>query len=176
MNEIKLYDEKVFLRAPEPEDIPAMYDWENDAEVWSMGNQPSLFSRKNIADFVNNYDADIYATKQLRFIVCERESGKSIGTVDLYDFDPVNRRAAIGILIDRGYRRQGYASDALSIIEGYCSDRLGLHQIWAIVASGNVPSRRLFENSGYNITGCLKSWVRYGSGYADAYLYQKLFP
>lgn len=176
MNEIDLNDGRVFLRAPEPEDIPTMYGWENDSEVWSLGNQPALFSRKNIADYVDNYDADIYSARQLRFIVCESESGRSVGTADLYDFDPVNLRSAIGILIDREFRCKGYASGALRLVERYSIGRLSVHQLWAIVAGSNVASRKLFEVAGYRIAGCLRSWVREDRHFEDAYIYQKLFP
>lgn len=169
-----LSDNNIFLRAPEPSDIPIMYSWENDAAVWSFGNQSAPFSEKNIEDFVINYQADIFAARQMRFIVCTCHNGLPVGTVDLYDFDPVNKRAAVGILIDTSHRRKGYALGALRILERYARARIDLHQIWAVVAKDNHPCRSLFEAADYSISGCLKSWIRINDSYSDAYIFQKL--
>ena len=39
------------------------------------------------------------------------------GCVDLYNYDPLNRRAAVGIMVATEYRRQGYALAMLRVLE-----------------------------------------------------------
>lgn len=176
MNDSLLNDGTVFLRAPEPYDISKIYEWENDSEAWSFGNQSAPFSMQNIENYINTYDADIYSSKQLRFIICDCKSKENVGCIDLYDFDPVNLRSAIGILIDKSFRLHGYGSRALGLLENFCVARHGIHQLWAIVAQDNTPSRKLFEKGGYTISGCLRSWIRENRHFKDAYIFQKLFP
>lgn len=43
----------------------------------------------------------------------------SIGTLDWYDYDPYHNRAAVGILIDEKYQRQGLGRDALNTLVNY---------------------------------------------------------
>ena len=41
----------------------------------------------------------------------------TIGTIDIFDFDPFHKRAGLGILIaDEAYRRKGYASMSLTCL------------------------------------------------------------
>lgn len=176
MNTITLTDGIISLRAPEPADIDDIFRWENDTDSWIYGNQSAPYSRKNIEDYVVNYDADIFSARQLRFVITLCDGNEKVGAIDLFDFDPVNERAAVGIIIDSRFRKIGYATRALQLLIEFCRQRLGLHQLWAIVARENIPSRRLFEKAGFNISGCLRSWIRFGSLYTDAYLLQKLLP
>ncbi|MDE6860879.1 MAG: GNAT family N-acetyltransferase [Duncaniella sp.] len=170
-----LSDGSITLRALEPIDVDTLYKWENDTTLWSAGVTLAPFSRKQLWDYVNNYDGDIFAAKQLRLMIDipGDEFPVTIGTIDLYDFDAANSRCAIGILIASNYHKQGYASAAIRLVENYCRTRLSLHQLYCIVAENNIASRKLFEKSGFKISGRLKSWIRMATAYTDAYMYQK---
>lgn len=169
---MKLTDDKITLRALEPTDIDVMYRWENDAELWRYGSTVAPFSRKQIWEYIAGYDADIYSARQLRLMIVDNASGDVVGAIDITDYDPVNQRAAIGIFVDRSYQRKGFASAAIRLVEGYCAERLGMHQLWAMVPGDNTPSRSLFTSSGYKISGRLQSWLKTRTSYCDAYIYQ----
>ena len=77
-------------------------------------------------------------------MIVNRSSLQTIGAIDLFDFDPNNRRVEIGVLIDNNFRRQGFASEALSLVCRYAFDMLDVHQLYANVDSQNEASRRLF--------------------------------
>lgn len=170
---MRLTDGKITLRALEPTDIDVMYRWENDAELWRYGSAVAPYSRKQIWDYIAGYDADIFAARQLRLMIVDAVSGEALGAVDLTDFDPSNGRASVGIFVDSSHQRQGVAKTALKLVESYGAERLSLHQLWALVTDDNMPSRRLFESSGYKVTGRLKSWVKVGRSYIDAFIYQR---
>lgn len=169
-----LSDELVHLRALEPEDADLLYLWENDTRLWNVGCATAPFSRRQLDEYIANYDADIFSARQLRLVVVENSTGCAVGTADLYDFDPVNMRAGVGILISEAKRGNGYGECAIALLERYGFMRLGLHQLWAVVPESNTPCRTMFESAGYRITGRLRSWVRTGRSYEDAYLYQRL--
>ena len=40
-----------------------------------------------------------------------------VGCIDLYNYDPLNRRCAVGIMVSSGHRRQGYALAMLRALE-----------------------------------------------------------
>lgn len=171
-----LTDGIISLRALEPIDVDTLYRWENDPAVWGVGLTLAPYSRKQLWDYVNNYDGDIYAARQLRLMIDTRDAEgrtQTIGTIDLYDFDPANSRCGIGILIAPEHRGKGYGLRALTLAAGYCRGRLSLHQLYCIVGEENSSSRRLFEKADYNICGRMKSWLLSGGKYSDAYICQK---
>lgn len=161
------------LRALEPIDVDTLYSWENNPAVWGVGSTLAPYSRKQLWDYIDSYDGDIYSAKQLRLMI-DLPGGETIGTADLYDFDAANSRCAVGILIAPPYRRQGYGRAALDALADYCRTRLSLHQLYCIAGADNIASRTLFERAGYTISGRLRSWLRSANTYTDAYIYQKM--
>ena len=167
-----LSDGVVALRAPEPHDIDIMLRWENDSTAWTSATTAAPFSRRNIEDYVMTYDPDIFSARQLRLII--ETAGRPVGAVDLFEFDPLNRRAGMGIVVDPDERRSGIARRALNLLAIYGASRIGLHQIWAMAAADNEASGALLASAGYVISGRLRSWLRRGESYIDAYIYQRL--
>ncbi|MCW3101905.1 MAG: acetyltransferase, ribosomal protein N-acetylase [Bacteroidetes bacterium] len=169
---MKLKGQLVTLRALEPEDIDVLYSWENDPEHWAVSNTQTPFSRFVLEQYITTAHVDIYSAKQLRLMICEKE-GKPVGSIDLFDFDPNNLRAGVGILIaDKTDRGKGYASEALGLLKNYCFEILNLQQIYCNITTDNEPSILLFQKHGFQITGIKKHWIRSGSGYKDELLLQ----
>lgn len=169
-----LTDGTISLRAPEPNDIDDMYVWENDASVWTDGCVRAPMSRKALYDYINSYNPDPCAAGQLRLIVELNTTETPIGMIDLFDFDPLNRRAGVGILLDSAHRGKGYGTATLRLLCDYARIHLGLHQLWAIVSRTNQPSLSLFASAGFKSCGSLRSWIRIGESYSDALFYQRL--
>jgi len=161
-----LENEKIKLRAPEPEDLGVFYKWENDTELWSLGSTIAPCSRYDLKQYIVS-QKDIYEAKQLRLIIEKKEEKVTVGTIDLYDFDPHNRRAAIGIVIDKVYQRNGLASEALSLLCEYVFSFLKLHQLYAYIPVKNEPSKKLFSHCGFKEKGLLSDWLQTTDGYED---------
>jgi len=152
----------LLLRAPEPVDIDIIFNWENDMRIWHLGNTISPFSRFAIEQFVMNTDNDIFSSKQLRLMIDWHSSGdgtKTVGSIDLFDFDPLHKRAGIGILIDESSRRKGFASEALNLLIEYCFTILNLHQLYCNIEERNTESIRLFTKAGFITCGNKKEWL-----------------
>lgn len=169
-----LENNMIRLRALEPDDLDMLYLWENDTELWRFGSNSAPFSRKMLADYIENYEPDIFKSQQLRFMIMSVDSNIPVGMIDLYDFDAVNRRAGVGIMVDVAQQSRGYASNAIDILCKYCFERLGIHQLYATVAVDNAPSIALFQKCGFKTCGRLRSWLRRGESYSDAYIMQRL--
>lgn len=162
----------VSLRAPEPSDLDFLYTLETAQCCGDGAYATAPVSRQMLWEYLQTYSADIFAQRQLRLIVSDGDT--AIGTADLYDFDPRDRRAYIGIGIAAAYRRQGYGRQAIEAVCRYAS-QLGLHQLAAIVPIDNDASMALFHASGFRPAGRLRSWVRRGNTYTDAIVFQRLF-
>lgn len=162
------------LRALEPSDIDLLYKWENDTSVWHLSNTLTPFSRFALEQYVMNAGEDIYASKQLRLMIdlIAEEKVSTIGCVDLFDFDPVNMRAGVGIMITKDERGKGYASEALSLIIDYAFERLRLHQLYSNVLLDNKASLELFKKKHFKQIGVKKEWIRVNNSWMDEYLLQ----
>lgn len=169
-----LNGKKVRLRAIAASDLDHIHAWENDSALWHLGATVQPYSREVIMEFIASAAHDIYSTKQLRLMV-ETLDGRTIGTIDLFDFDPKNQRVGIGILIaEQSDRKQGFAKDAVQVLCSYCFEVLGLHQVYCHVTVDNPASIALFKSAGFEVCGELRDWVRMGRGFADAVVMQKL--
>ncbi len=165
--------EKVRLRALEPEDLELLYEWENNDAYWVISNTVSPFSKYTLKRYMENSHKSIYETGQLRLMIDISEEKKTIGTIDIFDFDPFHKRAGIGILIaDEAQRKKGYASMSLKCLIDYCFRTLQLHQLYCNILSNNSESIDLFKKMGFTESGMKKEWVKTTDGYLDEYMFQ----
>ena len=154
-----LKGQNIYLRKIEPNDAQLMLKWENNSENWAVSNTLVPFSEHLILQYVNSAQ-DIFETKQLRFIICVTDTDKPIGTIDLFEYDPLNQRAGLGVLIDEvSERNKGYANEALKLMIRYSWDRLNLHGLFCNIFESNEHSIKLFQKNGFVQTGIKKDWA-----------------
>ena len=155
---LTLRGELVYLRALEPEDLDFIFEVENNEEFWEVSATSVPFSRYILRQYLENSHKDIFEVKQLRLTICNL-AGESLGFIDIFDFDPKNRRAALGILIaNRENRNKGYGTETLQLICAYCFTHLGLHQVYANVGEDNTTSKILFEKANFRLAAEKKDW------------------
>ena len=160
------------LRALEPEDLELMYGWENDMQIWRVSGTVAPFSRHVLSRLIEEQQFDIYATRQMRLVI--EHDGQAVGAVDLFEFDPHNRRAGVGIIVDSQHRAQGLGHDALKALEQYARQTLHLHQLWCSVTVDNEASQKLFRKAGYVECGLRREWILTSDGALDEILMQKI--
>ncbi len=163
------------LRALEPNDLDILYLWENDSSIWQLSNTLTPFSRHIIKQFIENSHQDIFQLKQLRLMIekINEIENQTIGTIDLFDFDPMHKRAGIGILIaNDSDRKKGYASDALDVLIKYSFQTLQLHQLYCNITEDNEASIKLFESKGFKLIGTKVEWLIYSSGAKNELMFQ----
>lgn len=161
------------LRALEPEDLELLYEWENTVDYWAISNTITPFSRYTLKLYLENSHKNIFETGQLRLMIDHIEDKTTIGTIDVFDFDPYHKRAGIGILIaNESYRKKGYAAMSLTCLINYCFRTLQLHQLYCNILSSNTESIHLFKNQGFELMGIKKDWILTQSGYVDVHMFQ----
>lgn len=167
-----LENETIRLRALEPEDLDVLYRWENDASLWHLGSTLAPYSRFSLKEYLKDSCLDLFHARQLRLMIVLRSTGESVGTIDLYDFDPMHGRAGVGVLIDNRFRRLGLARQALGLLKEYAFHFLFLKQLYAYIGANNDASLALFKQIGYEEAGLLRSWTKRDGGWEDVYLLQ----
>jgi diamine N-acetyltransferase len=169
---------KVHIRALEPSDAGILYRWENDTSVWHLSTTIVPFSFYSIEQYIIN-STDLYAHRQLRFMI-DKLNGldrpKTIGAIDIFEFEPVHMRAGIGILIEDDYRGKGYASEALDLLISYAFSTLQLHQVFCNISPENQESLNLFKSKGFELVGVKKDWNKIKNTWHDECLFQLINP
>ena len=102
------------------------------------------------------------------------KGGEVCGAIDLYSYDPLNRRAAVGIMVANEYRRQGYALAMLRELQQIATNNYKLHTLYADIAATNTASIALFRKAGYEECGRFKEWLNIDDTYIDTIRLQKI--
>jgi diamine N-acetyltransferase len=165
--------EDVRLRAPEPEDLELLYNWENNNAYWVISNTTTPFSKYTLKRYIENSHKTIFETGQVRLMIDYIPDNITIGTIDIFDFDAFHKRAGLGILVgNEAYRKKGYASMALKCLINYCFKTLQLHQLYCNILESNCESMDLFGKMGFTRTGVKKDWIKTSDGYQNEHLFQ----
>jgi diamine N-acetyltransferase len=170
---LKLKGNKLILRALEPEDLFFLDEIENNEKYWHLSDSQTPFSKYVLKQYLEHALEDIYTSKQLRLVITNKQDN-SVGFIDLYDFDPKNNRAGVGIIIHEKYRKMGFAFEAIKILIEYSFSHLNLHQLYAGINDSNEVSLNLFQQLGFEIVGLKKEWSYFNGAYHDEYLLQKI--
>ncbi len=152
------------LRKIEPSDLPFLYLWENDALAWADGDNHNPLSQQDLRDYIESTTGDIYKDGQLRLIIEQSpittdQSPITVGCIDLFDFDPRNRKAALGMYIAPEHRGKGVGRQALEQLETYAFGHLNLRLLYAVIATNNAPCSALYRSAGYKPSSPLPAWT-----------------
>lgn len=166
--------DNTYLRGLEPSDLDFLYSLENDTSVWHVSNTLTPYSKFVLEAYLENAALDIYTVKQLRLVICN-SGHEAVGAIDLFDFEPLHRRAGVGIVILADHRGNGHAREALQLLLDYCQNKLQLHQVYCSVGAGNLPSIYLFTQAGFTQVGVRKEWLQTPEGWEDVVEFQRVF-
>lgn len=156
------------LRKIEPTDLPYLYQWENDARMWADSDTHNPLSQADLREYIASSTGDIYSDGQLRLMI--DDEGESLGCIDLFDFDPRNRKATIGMYIAPHARGKGIGKQAVRLLEEYAFGFLKLRMLYAIIATKNTACSSIYEKEGYQPSSTLRAWTLED----DAILWQKI--
>ena len=166
----------IYIRALEPNDLEFIYGIENDQSIWEVSNTNTPYSRFLVKQYLENAHQDIYEAKQLRLAICQDQDFPAVGLVDLFDFDPKNNRAGVGIVIQgTENRNQNIGSEALDLLIEYAFSNLNLHQLFANITTNNEASLQLFSNFGFHKIGIKKDWNKIKGTFVDEVLFQLIY-
>ena len=109
-------------------------------------------------------------------MMCLNNSDTPIGTIDLFEFDPLHLRVGVGVLLLEVFRKKGYAYEAIELIKKYTSETLLMNQLFCNISSSNIESIKLFEKCNFKQIGVKKKWNQIAKNqFEDELMFQLIF-
>ena len=155
--------DSICLRALEPSDLEVLYSIENDSRIWQISNTNAPYSKEVLSLYLQNAHQDIYTTKQLRLMICMLNTNQPIGTIDLFEFEPMHERVGVGILIFDEFRNKGFGTQSIQLVKEYVFKTLHLNQIYCNISVSNLTSIELFTKNNFVQIGVKKNWNKISS-------------
>jgi len=157
--------EKLSLRPITDADTADIVRWRNDPEVWKY----FLFREPFTPELHRAWLRDKVETgRVIQYIIVERESGQSVGSVYFRDVDEKNESAEYGIFIGEARARsRGLGTETARLFTAFGLNVLRLHRISLKVLGDNAIARRSYEKAGFRTEGVFRDYVKLNGQYAD---------
>jgi [ribosomal protein S5]-alanine N-acetyltransferase len=137
--------------------------WFNDPETFRYLGSKFGQTHASIRDYIKQVQAPNLMARIIR-----REDMKHVGNLALQDFDPVNRRMELGIVIGAADARgKGLGREACSLVIQHAFDHLNVHKITAGTVIDNAAMTKVFTELGFAIEGTLREHYYLEGGYKD---------
>ena len=157
--------EKLTLRPITDADTDDIVRWRNDPEVWRYFLFREPFTPEMHRAWLLN---KVMTGKVIQYIIVERESGQSVGSVYFRDVDEKNESAEYGIFIGEPRARgRGLGTETARLFTRFGLDVLRLHRISLKVLGSNEIARRSYEKAGFRTEGVFRDFVKLDGAFTD---------
>lgn len=165
--------EGITLRSLTIEDLDFLIALENDPQFWHLSQTKQPYAKEDLENYIHNAQQSLAEACQQRFVISNTQK-TALGFIDLYAYDPLHRRAGVGILVHPRWQGMGVGYKALEMLSDLAKNRFSLHQLYALISPENVKSLALFEKCDFSKSALKKDWYFYNDQFHDMWLYQKI--
>lgn len=163
---------KVRLRPISHADTADIVRWRNDPKVQQFFIFREPFTREMHENWLNT---KVAKGDVIQYMILDKKSGKSVGSVYFRDIDHENESAEYGIFIgEEDYRGKGFGSETAKIFTAFGLDVLRLHRISLRLLAANRIARRSYERAGFVTEGVFSDMVKLDGEFTDIVFMAKL--
>jgi RimJ/RimL family protein N-acetyltransferase len=138
-----------------------------DPEIARWTSVPANYSAADAKGYLlQRYDMT-YAGLAAPLAIVEAPDGELLGSISLLRIAWRHLRAEVGYWLAPAARGHGHATRAVKMICDWGFAILGLERIDLLAATGNHPSQRVAERSGFEREAVLRSYMLTGSERLD---------
>ena len=163
---------QVRLRPITEADTADIVRWRNDRAVQQFFIYREPFTEETHMNWLKN---KVCPGHVIQYIIEDRASGTSVGSVYFRDIDPANDCAEYGIFIgEASARDKGLGSETARLFTAFGFDVLKMHRISLRLLGGNTAARRSYENAGFVTEGVFSHMVKLDGVYTDVVFMAKI--
>jgi RimJ/RimL family protein N-acetyltransferase len=161
----------VRLRAVEPEDWEALFEWDADTEIARLSFEiPFPASREATKKWAAEQAVRETKDDSFRWVI-EGLDGEFLGMIETHFCKRRHGTFQFGIGVRREHWRKGYASEAIRLILAYYFRELRYQKVNAHVYSFNEASLQLHRKLGFREEGRLRRVVFADGCYHDEVIF-----
>jgi RimJ/RimL family protein N-acetyltransferase len=158
----------VRLRAVEPDDWQAFFEWNADTDVARAAYFiPLPASREAVKKWAAEQAALDPKSHEFRWVI-ENLAGEMVGTLNTHACDTRQGTFRYGVALRREHWRRGYASEAVQLVLAYFFRELRYQKVNVEIYAFNEASLKLHQKLGFQEEGRLRRMVYTGGVYHDA--------
>lgn len=163
---------KIYLRPGTAEDAANWQYWFLHSEPQAMSCSPlPLLTPLEASE---RFKGKEKSTSEQRFAVIRKDDQVLVGEVAFFNYNPLNRSAELGLLIDPEERKKGFGKEAAQLLCRYLFKYRGLNKISAQTAVHNEAAIKLLESLAFKKEASLRDHYFYNGEFHNAYIYSLL--
>ena len=168
-----LTDGIVVLRRWRESDLACIEEGSRDPDIPAGTTVPATFTNAEGLAWIERQWGRHDKGEGLSLAVADAGSDEALGNINLL-FRPQPGTAAIGYWLIERVRGRGLGSRAVGLLARWAVTDAGLARVEALVLPDNVASQRVLEKAGFRREGLLRSYLVFGAGRTDAFIYSLL--
>ncbi len=156
---------KILLRAIETRDIEDLYQFRFGGDSYEYFYEFPVTSIDGYRSWINS---NVSRSDQVNFVIEDKMTKKTIGTISLIDIDNRSKKAEMGrVFLSSDFRGKGYFKDAVEALFDYAFQDLNLRKIYCEVFSDNSWAVKTYIKNGFSEEGLLKKHIYKDGHYKD---------
>ncbi|MEK2080819.1 GNAT family N-acetyltransferase [Vibrio parahaemolyticus] len=145
-----LHGSRIVLRSIQTNDSDDLFEIYGDIQTMEFASDPVFTSKDMIAQMLESVVRLEKSGESLEWAIMDQTTNKVIGTCGLHSFSDNGDSCEAGCLLNSSYWRQGYMSEALSLLFSHAKS-LGIERLYADIDEGNFRSQALFNKLGFKV-------------------------
>lgn len=136
-----------------------------------INNRPEKWTLKETINWYYEYiKKRLYSNNNEYIFIITNKYQKNIGYSQIVNYDDVNNKAELGIIIDPKYQKMGYGEEALKKTIEIAKDKLKIHKLFVKIREDNNESLSFFKRAGFIKEALLKDEIYQDNKYWNFHL------
>jgi RimJ/RimL family protein N-acetyltransferase len=147
----------VVLRPWRTDDVDAVHEACQDADIQRWTTVPSPYRREHATSFVGDFARSRWASGEgAPLCISDGADGGVLGACDLVRISSHDRVAEIGYWSAPWARHRGAATEAVDLLARWALEQVGFDRLELLIDPENLASRRVAERVGAGLEGILR--------------------
>ncbi|EOV1971533.1 GNAT family N-acetyltransferase, partial [Vibrio parahaemolyticus] len=135
-----LHGSRIVLRSIQTNDSDDLFEIYGDIQTMEFASDPVFTSKDMIVQMLESVVRLEKSGESLEWAIMDQATNKVIGTCGVHSFSDNGDSCEVGCLLNSSYWRQGYMSEALSLLFSHAKS-LGIERLYADIDEGNFRSQ-----------------------------------
>lgn len=155
--------ERLLLRRVAREDLPGLFEMNGDDRVTSFLPYPTWATAADGEAWFGRMERIQADGLALQMALCEKDSGRAIGSCLLFRLDEGSARVELGYALGHAHWGRGLMREALEAVIAHAFSAMRIRRIEGEVDTANAASAALLDRLGFHREGLLRQrWVNKG--------------